>query len=292
MEEAVPVPEVEAVVWDALCSGDTSALTILGYGEISPVVGWPTTAPTHAYKRLPPFPTRLAAQRHAALFRRYLDVLADRGVTPVDSRFEILEVDDRVVGWVIQPILPAATLGPDVLRAAEPDPDHPLVRGIVDAVAAVCDERTGLDAQVSNWALTDDAVVYLDVTTPMLFDDAGRCEMDLAVFVAALPAAIRRPVRRFVAPGIVASYRDPRKVLVDCAGNLIKERLDDWMPVLVTAANRILEPAITVTEVRRYYRSDARLWEAMLRLRRADRTWQQRVRRRPYPFLLPGPIER
>jgi len=44
--------------------------------------------------------------------------------------------------------------------------------------------------------------------------------------------------------------------------------------------------------VRRYYRSDARLWELMLRLRRADRWWQRRIRRRTYPFLLPGHIER
>ena len=38
--------------------------------------------------------------------------------------------------------------------------------------------------------------------------------------------------------------------------------------------------------------SNARLWEIMLRLRLADRWWQRRVRRRIYPFLLPGPTRR
>ena len=32
--------------------------------------------------------------------------------------------------------------------------------------------------------------------------------------------------------------------------------------------------------------------ELLQRLRRLDRAWQRRVRRRVYPFLLPGRIER
>jgi hypothetical protein len=32
--------------------------------------------------------------------------------------------------------------------------------------------------------------------------------------------------------------------------------------------------------------------ELLQRLRRADRWWQRTVRRRPYPFLLPGRIDR
>jgi hypothetical protein len=34
------------------------------------------------------------------------------------------------------------------------------------------------------------------------------------------------------------------------------------------------------------------MWEILLRLRRADRWWQRTVRRRGYPFLLPGPVDR
>jgi hypothetical protein len=49
---------------------------------------------------------------------------------------------------------------------------------------------------------------------------------------------------------------------------------------------------MTVADVRRYYRSDARLWALLLRIRTLDRSWQRRVRRRPYPFLLPREIER
>ncbi len=79
---------------------------------------------------------------------------------------------------------------------------------------------------------------------------------------------------------------------VDLAGNLLKERLAGWIPSVIEAVNRTVEAEITEDEVRRYYRSDARLWGLMLRLRRADRWWQRRIRRRTYPFLLPGHIER
>ena len=126
----------------------------------------------------------------------------------------------------------------------------------------------------------------------MLFDAQGRTELELDLFLAAYPWLLRAPIRRFVAPGVVSAYRDPRHVLLDLAGNLLKERLEPWLPAAVTAANRQLDRPISEDEARRYYRSDARLWEAMLRLRRADRWWQRRIRRRTYPFLLPGPVAR
>jgi hypothetical protein len=34
------------------------------------------------------------------------------------------------------------------------------------------------------------------------------------------------------------------------------------------------------------------MWGLLQRLRRIDRSWQRRVRRRQYPFLLPGKVER
>jgi hypothetical protein len=58
------------------------------------------------------------------------------------------------------------------------------------------------------------------------------------------------------------------------------------------AAIRVVEPPISAAETERYCRDDARMWDLLQRLRRADRWWQRTVRRRPYPFLLPPRIER
>jgi hypothetical protein len=178
-----------------------------------------------------------------------------------------------------------------VLRAADPDPGHPLLAAVVDRVLGTVDASTGLDAQVSNWALVDGTAQYLDVTTPILYGPRG-LELDVELLIAAFPWAMRPPLRRFAAPPIAAAYCDPRTVLLDLAANLHKERLDGWVPAVLEAANPHLADPITAEEAARYYRSNARLWEVLLRLRQADRWWQRTVRRRAYPYLLPGPTER
>lgn len=290
----VSLDDVEAAVQAALEAGTDEGLRILGYGEITLVIGWPTDRPVVACKRLPVFPSASVADRYAERFEHHLTLLADRGVVPVPSTLRMVHggVPGERVGYVVQPVVPAGSLGPDVLRASDPDPDHPLLRAVCAAVPDVVDDRTGIDAQISNWAVVDGVVQYLDVTTPMLFDERGRIELDMGLFLAAYPWLLRAPIGRFVAPGVVGAYRDARHVLLDLVANLRKERLDDWVPAALEAANAVVAPALTAEEARRYYRSDARLWEVMLRLRRADRWWQSRVRHRTYPFLLPHTIDR
>jgi hypothetical protein len=138
----------------------------------------------------------------------------------------------------------------------------------------------------------DDDLVYLDVTTPLLEDEMGRQRLDLGLFLASLPWAMRAPVRRFLLDEILSHYRSPRPALVDAVANLHKERLPSAIPALLEAANAVVDPPIWADEARTYYRQDALMWEVLQRLRRADRWWQRRVRRRRYPFLLPGTIER
>jgi hypothetical protein len=64
------------------------------------------------------------------------------------------------------------------------------------------------------------------------------------------------------------------------------------MEPAIGIANEVVDEAITLEEVDLYYKKDQRLWAVLQWLRRADRWWQLRVRRRPYPVLLPGRIDR
>ena len=167
-----------------------------------------------------------------------------------------------------------------------------ILEDIVDIALGVVEETLGLDAQLSNWALVDDHLAYFDVTTPLLADPGGAQRLDTEIFLASLPWALRTPVRRFVLPGIVERYHRPRSVVLDLAANLIKEGLEEWIDTVLVAAGNRLDPVLTEAEVRSDYRSDARTWALLQAVRRVDRTWQQRVRRRTYPFLLPERIER
>ncbi|MGZ5361410.1 MAG: DUF6206 family protein [Solirubrobacterales bacterium] len=284
---------LEELVASSFASGRTDELPVLGYGEISLVLGWPPERPAFACKRLPPFPSAERFAAYRATLEDYLAALAAAGVRVVETRLRGVEgADGSVAGYVVQPVLPQEDLVPTVLRRSDPGQGHPLVEAVVGTTASAVGPHLGLDAQLSNWTWRGGELVYIDVSTPLIWSAEGRSRLDLDLLARAYPAALRPPLRRFVAPGILDTYRDLRRVFLDLAGNMLKERLDPWLPAFLAEANGRIDEPIGAEEVRRNYRSDARLWAALLAIRRLDRLWRQRVRRRPYPFLLPGRIER
>ncbi len=284
---------LDAEVESALDQADESRLLVLGGGEISLVLGWPPADPAFACKRLPVFPTRDRFDAYRRTLIDYLEALRERGVDVVETELSPIEREDgTVAGYAVQPVLPAETLGPAVLTAREPAAGHPMVDAIVETAFSAIGPRLGIDAQLSNWTWEKGRLRYLDVTTPMIWAADGSPRLDLDLLVRSLPAIARRPIRRFLAPRILDAYRRRRGVANDLLGNLIKERLDAWIPAFLEPVNRTLDPAISEKAVRSYYRSDARLWEWLLRIRRLDRAWQRHVRRRPYEFLLPPRVAR
>lgn len=284
---------LEAAVERALVSGDECELTILGYGEVSLVIGWPFDAPVLACKRLPVFADAASCSRYAAVVDDYVRALHEHGVDVLETEVHSCRTaGGGTTGFVVQPVVPSEMLGPNVLHAATPDPQHPFLVAMSDATTGACSPTLGLDAQLSNWVWRDGRLRYLDVSTPFAWGDDGTLLLDLPVLVQSLPWVMRTPVRRLVLPNVIARYREPRAALLDFCGNLLKERLDAWVPAALVAANERAAPAITESEVHKYYASDARLWDVMLKVRRLDRIWQRKVRRRPYRFLLPGPITR
>jgi hypothetical protein len=137
-----------------------------------------------------------------------------------------------------------------------------------------------------------DEVLFLDVTTPMLKDEAGRDRLDTELFLAAVPPPVRPLFRRYVVHQVIDKYLDPRGVALDLIANLIKEGQEHRIAPFLQAANRHLAQPLDQTEVRRYYEGDARVWTAWQAMRRVDRFVRTRLLRKPYPFLLPGRIER
>ncbi len=285
--------QLEGRVRRALRSGDDDELEVLGYGEISCVLGVEVDGASLAAKRLPRFEDRRAFGEYQDLFEQYLVELNNSGVQPVRSDLQVVD-DDKpgIQAYCLQPRLDAEAVGPEVLRNHNRSRARQFLRDVVDATADAVDDRLGIDAQLSNWVITDEGLRYLDVTTPMLRASDGEPLLDTDMFLASLPWALRGVVDAFLVEQILEQYHQRRRVLLDMAANLYKERLTGWIPTLLEWINRRVSPPVTLQECRRYYRRDALMWEVLLRLRRLDERWQRKVRRRPYPFLLPGDIQR
>ena len=278
---------VEAAVADAIARRDPSGLCLLGHGEISVVLGWPTSSPVVACKRLPPFDSEADFAAYTAIVDRFVAALRSSGVRVVETEVRgVRRSDGRIAGFHLQPVLPAAEIGTAVLAAADPMVGHPLVGAVVDAVVAAGSDRLGIDAQLANWWWHDGEAWQLDLTTPFTFAADGTPELDLTPFLRILPAVMRPVVRREMVK-LMGRWRTPRGALADTAANALKAGLDVWVVPILERVNAVVDPPVTREEARAMYDEDRKLFPVLLRAERANRWWQQRVRRRPYEFLLP-----
>ncbi len=284
--------QLESDVGRALDGKGQEQLNIMGYGVTAVVFGVPADAPTVVAKRLPPGATQAEFDHHRDLVLDYVDQMRHAGVAVLDTEVKGVPSegpDGGITGYVLQPVLDKAALGPSVLRGADPAEGHPLVSTIVDLVAGFTTDRRGIDAQITNWAWVDGSHRYIDVTTPFLLDDDGNVAVDLEIFLKAAPAVAKGQYRKEL-PGAISRYCDTRFTLVDLCGLLYKDDLDDWVPVVIEACNEVVDRPITIDEARKHYDGEVKTWSLMNRALRADRWWQRNVRRRRYGFFVP-PME-
>lgn len=286
--------QLEADVGRALDGGGEDDLKIIGYGVTAVVFGVPAKGETRVVaKRLPPFPNQVAFERHRDLILDYVEQMRHAGVAVLDTEVHSVPAEGsdsgRLTAYVVQPALDKATLGPSILRGADPAEGHPLIPTVVDLIAGVTTDRRGIDGQITNWAWVDGSHRYIDVTTPFLVGDDGKPLMDLEVFLEAAPA-IAKPIYRKELPPAITRYCNPRITLLDLCGLLYKDDLDDWVPVVIEECNRVADPPITIEEARKYYDGESKTWSLMNRVQRVDRWWQTNVRRRRYDFFVP-PME-
>jgi hypothetical protein len=291
--DAADLHALDAAMTRAFATGDPSGLQVLGYGEITTVVVCISGGTPYACKRLPPFATPEEASRYSALFEEYIETLAASGVRVVPSQLEQLTADDgSVVLFCVQPVLPAGQLAVRVLERSDAESARRLFELVLGRILSSVTRQVGLDGQLSNWMVDGDDVLFLDVTTPMLKDAAGRDRLDTELFLAAVPTPVRPLFRRFVVPHVIDQYHDPRGVVIDLLANLIKDDLEPYIAPFLELANPRLSRPISDDEVRRYYEGNARVWSAWQAMRRCDRFVRTRLLGKPYPFLLPGPIQR
>ncbi|HHL72968.1 MAG TPA: hypothetical protein ENJ29_10680 [Bacteroidetes bacterium] len=284
---------------------------ILGYGEISAVLAV-AALPDVALKRMPPFPNAASRHQYAQLVDQYCQLLqANSTVLPVPFRIEMVHnARQEFIAYIVQPLLPAENIAHNYLHTCDEPAAEQLILQLMTTLESLWannreDESSllmGLDAQLSNWFCQRDEngdlhLHYLDYSTPFLRRH-NRELLDIDIFLKSLPGFLTGVVRRFFLQDILDRYYDFRAVLVDIAANLHKEKLQHRIPLVLEIINQRLREngfglnEITRTEVEKYYREDAFLWELLLRLRRFDRFMTRTIRRQHYNFILPGKIDR
>ncbi|MCP5028664.1 MAG: hypothetical protein GY929_20510 [Actinomycetia bacterium] len=197
-EESLTTAELaglEEAVGRALAAGDPSLLTVLGFGELSVALGWPTDQPRLVCKRLPPF-TVAQLTRYEQVMAHYLEELSVRGVGVVDTSLMSLERNDgRRTAYLVQSLMPSESLGHNVLAAAAPDPDHPFLGALASTLEAVS-VRLSVDAQVTNFSWDGTSVTLLDVGTPLVWDGSGAFQFDMTPFLVMVPAPRLKALQR------------------------------------------------------------------------------------------------
>lgn len=287
MGAEIDLAAVEAAVLRAIRSGDRSGVRLLGHGEISIVLGWPTAAPECALKRVPPFRSAAAAQDYVAVCERNFALLREAGVPIWPTELLVhVRLDGRHVVYHRQPIADASLLGSNVLRSSPPADSHPLLDAIVRHTAAVVGPRIGFDVQVANWLWDGTTATQIDFTSPFLLNDAGDDLLfDTRGFAAEYPWIVRGYLRRELLQ-LVGRFTTPEGAIGDMVANLHKEGLQQWVAPALRSAKDQLGVTIDPDVPLNMFATDRKLMPLTLRLRKMQRVWMLRTGR-GYDSLLP-----
>jgi hypothetical protein len=289
---------------------------VLGYGEISTVFSIEAADPGLAYKRIPSFHSAEEAADYVALYDDCMAVFDDIGIEIAPGEMVWFEgVNGRYfVVYLIQKMLNPQTIAHKVIHQLDVAQAHTLIAAIFDEFEQVFafnaenqgSIEVGFDGQLSNWAVSifdaengnlPDPVnlVYLDTSSPLLRRN-GVEQLNAEIFLRSAPAFLQPILKALFLEDVVTRYYDLRKVTIDLLANLYKEQKAELVPSLLNMANERWGnnerfTPLTPKEIESYYREDAFIWRLYLGARRFDRALHQ-LFNKPYPFILPGKIER
>ena len=279
---------------------------LLGYGEISAIFRIQGDDRA-AYKRMPLFTKRDAAEKYVELYQEYCGLLEKVGLNLPDTDTAIVHVPGRpVVVYIAQELMPADCFGHHLIRALDDTSCYQLVEQVAGEIAkvwhynaaSVPDVELALDGQISNWVRQDageeGGLVYIDTSTPFL-RLGGVEQLDHEPLLKSAPAFLRWILKWLFADDVINRYYDHQQVLIDIAANFYKEQRPELIPGTVEIFNqRLLEgqKPLTTKDVGKYYRQDKMIWQLFLAFRRVDRFLTTKLLRKRYEFILPGKIER
>jgi hypothetical protein len=292
---------------------------VLGFGEISTVFEVQVDGLRgRAFKRLPLFESAEEVTPYCQAFEEYNRLLTEEvGLRlPLHDHVWFPRPSGPPVFYVVQPQLPAESIGHRAIHRLPPEETYDLVRQVMGEMAKVWTFnhhqqhiQIGLDGQISNWSIDDagrqgigpgtGSLLYLDTSTP-LFRLRGVEQLDAELFLRSAPSFLAWILRRLFLQDVLDRYYDFHLVAVDLAANFFKEQRPELIPGVIGVINETfsaeashldVEP-VTEDEVRSYYREDALIWRSYLFARKVDRAIRVRLLRREYPYILPEKVMR
>ncbi|WP_372343555.1 DUF6206 family protein [Streptomyces sp. KL116D] len=252
-------------------------------------MAWPPTDPRIVVKRLPPFRVRAELTSFQSVLDEWTATMEERGVHVVDTSLHVVDHPRwGTLGYLVQPYLRPEEMATGRCKNGTRAEAEEILAAVVEAAGRGVDQHAFMEPQLPNWQVREDgSLALLDVSTPFIRDASGKDRLSTALFVRGCPAVLRPALARLVLPGVIDAYHSPRTAVRDLAGNLIRVGLEQHLEFVLDRARAVLGIDLTAREVREFFDKDARMWGVLQSLRHADRRWQQRVRRRPYPALLP-----
>lgn len=278
--------DLEQRVVEALGRRDASSLPIVGMGEVSVALGLTCDGKEWVAKRMArATPAQFA--HHRQLIDDYIAQLTAVGIAVVDTC--VVGLDDEsgtVMAYVVQPRLDADSIGGAVLKAATPDPEHPLLAAIIGQLGAVTD-RVSFDAQVTNYSWDGTTATLVDVGTPFMWDANGNSLLDMEPFRQMVPSLVWGPLRKELY-AVIDRWKTPRNVGIDLVANLIREGLDGWIEPAIIALNaspHMGEPMSRV-DAQAIFDEDLKTFPRVVRLQKLQRLWATHIRRNGYDFFV------
>jgi len=276
---------------------------IIGFGEISTILQF-NEQPTWVFKRMPIFDSIVQAKEYQQRYCQYNQLLSQAGINIADG-FEVVTDGNPVALYLIQQAFQSQQIGNRALHAAPLDKQKLIIGNIFQQIEKIFlfNQQSGnefllsCDGQVSNWAINESHVYYIDTSTP-LYKKNGVEKLEYELLLKSTPRFMRGIIRRFFLKEVLERYYHKEQVYMDLIANLYKEKLVHLVPIAIKLANKNLksdsnfDQVLNQNDVKNYYSRDKLIWRLFLALRKIDRWLHRYVWRKPYQYLLPDKIER
>lgn len=273
---------------------------LIGFGEISSIIEL-EEMPGLVLKRMPMFPNKESAHQYLNNYKEYCQLLTKAGLQlPEDDAVIVEKSSSLSVLYFAQQKFNPVQIGNKVLQQIAREKRPKFIDTVIHAIYKVWDfnasqskYQLAIDAQISNWAYLEEQeeLYFIDTSTP-LFKIHGVEQLDPELILTSAPSFGKAIIRKFFLADVMNRYYDEHSVNVDVAANLYKEKLEEYIPIVLEKINARSKLKITEKEVSKYYKEDKFIWSLFLALRKTDRWLHQNFYNKQYQFILPGRIER